>query len=199
MRMLTLLFLIVLSGTIYSSANPRHRNTMFELPKSNYKLITQQTIYSKKNVINRDFDQDGIEEQIIIERDHPNGFRILGIQNHRGYNLIPDLLYEQNIPYVDEFEDLLDDFFVQISYIDLDNDNKEELILTIGDMLTTSITVIYKIRRSDTLPFVRVCQIEGQDKLYLTEDKEIIVPIGSQGLYEGYKMQDGRIKITNKI
>lgn len=199
MRMPILLLLIVLSGTIYSLAAPRHRNTMFELPKSNYKLLTQQTIYSKKTVINRDFDQDGIEEQIIIERDHPNGFRILGIQNHRGYRIEPDLLYEQNIPYINEFGDLLDDFFVQISYIDLDNDNKEELIVTIGDMLITSVTAIYKIRRSDTLPFVRVCQIEGQGKLYLTEDKEIIVPLGSQGLYEGYKMQNGKIKITNKI
>lgn len=197
MRNLLLLILICLIGTIGVSAQSKYSKVIFNLPKKNYKLISQKNVYSKNTTINRDFDNDGVKERITVGKGQCS-FRILGYHNNYGYQIGPEL--PSHVRYVDELGDLREDFYVQISYIDLDNDNKEELIVSIGDMVCTSQTVIYKVRRSDTLPFVKICQIEGYVyPLYLNENNEIIVPIGVRGLYEGYKMQEGRMKITNKL
>lgn len=196
MRDIAVSILLFLSGIIYASAQPGLPDAIFDLPKTNYKLIAQQTIYAKDTIIKRDFDNDGVEESIIVGRNHPNGFMIVGIQNHYGYNLCP-VLSDIDMPPCDEFGDLSAGFYVQISWIDLDNDNKEELIVSVGDMSITSFTSIYRIRESNTLPFIKVCQINGQGHLYLTDNKDIIVPIGFQGLANVYRMQDGRIKVIN--
>ena len=201
MKKLVLLIVIFLIGIIDLSAQSKKTKAIFDLPKKNYKLISQKTVYTKKTTISRDFDNDGIKESITVGLGQIN-FNIIGYQNNRGYLLGPELPSNPTDPCrcVDEDGDLLKDFYIQISSIDLDNDNKEELIISVGNMAFTSQTVIYKVRRSDTLPFIKVCQIEGHVyPLYLNENNEIIVPIGVRGLYEGYKMQDGRMKITNKL
>lgn len=92
----------------------------------------------------------------------------------------------------DQFGDLNEGCYIQISYYDLDNDNKEELIVTIGDMLISSVSAIYKVRRSSSSPFVYLGQFDGQGDLYL-DGKTIIVPIGSQGLYLAYKVLGGKL------
>ena len=186
-----MLFIFIL-GIIGIPAQAMISKAIFCLPTKNYQLLSYKKIYSKDTIIKRDFDKDGIVEKVIIGRLYPNGFRIEGIQNQNGYELAIELS-----DCIDEFGDLLECFYVQISYVDLDNDGKEELIVSVGDMLVVSQTAIYKIRKSDTLPFIKVGQIEGQGHIYLTSENEIIAPIGSLGLYKGYTMQDGRLKITN--
>lgn len=194
MRTFTLLLCFIFSISSISAQSKNLKAILLNLPKSNYKLISQKEVYAKDTIITRDFDNDSVEEQIFIGKNHPNGFRILGIQNHYGYDLCPTLYNTYTNP-IDEFGELSEDFYIQISWFDLDDDKKEELIVSVGDKVVTSFTVIYKIRKSNTLPFVKVAQIDGQGRLYLTNDKEIIAPYGSQYLCEVYKMENGRLKI----
>lgn len=191
MRVFIFSVFFALMGAINISAQTNSK-TIFHLPTSNYKLIPWEKIYSPdRNYIERDFDKDGIKERILVGRNTPNGYRILGFQGQHGYDLRPGYGGEREM-LEDQFGDLNEGCYIQISYYDLDNDNKEELIVTIGDMLISSVSAIYKVRRSSSSPFVYLGQFDGQGDLYL-DGKTIIVPIGSQGLYLAYKVLDGKL------
>lgn len=191
MRVFVISFFLALAWSINISAQTNSK-AIFHLPTSNYKLITWENIYSHGGTsIERDFDKDGIKEKILVKRDTPNGYKILGIQGQYGYHLSPAYVEELDM-LQDQFGDLNENSYIQISYYDLDSDNKDELIVTVGDMLVTSVTAIYKVRKSSSSPFVCLGQIEGQGELYLN-GKTIIVPVGSQGLYRAFKVQGGKM------
>lgn len=70
-------------------------------------------------------DNDGIEEVLSIGLNHPNGFRILGIKNGCGIHLLAKGCENA----YDEFQDLNEGYYVQVSHVDLDNDGIHEVLV----------------------------------------------------------------------
>lgn len=163
----------------------------------NWKIISpKQLVTYKAHEFKHDFNKDGVKETIVVCLDTPQPFLdIHGIHNDKVYRLA---IYANDIEnLVDEFGGINEGIYVQITSIDLDNDNRDELIITIGDMLVDTYSFIYKVRTSDTLPFVRLAALGCTGSpMIITRNKEIWCRIGFQGLGNWYKMHNGRI-ITN--
>lgn len=162
-----------------------------------WKIISPKQLKSSKQLLFKtDFNKDGIKEEIRVRIGNQGILEIHGFQNNRGHNLnIP--YSETEFSYLDEFGGMKEDYHIQITSIDLDNDNKDELIITIGNKLIDTYSIIYKVRHSDSLPFVRIAVLYcPREQMLITNNKEIYCPIGFQGLGNWYKMHNGRI-ITN--
>lgn len=162
----------------------------------NWKIISfKQLVTYKVHEFKHDFNKDGVKETIVVHLGTPQPFlEIHGIHNDKGYPLAIDANDIENL--VDEFG-INEGVHVQITSIDLDNDNRDELIITIGNKLIDTYSIIYKVRHSDSLPFVRIAVLYcPREQMLITNNKEIYCPIGFQGLGNRYKMHNGRI-ITN--
>ena len=155
---------------------------------SNHFIISSSDDISKDKTLQVDLDLDGEKETILIGRNHPNGVRVLGIKGEYGI----DLLYCELDNAFDEFGELNNGYYIQASYVDLDNDGKNEVLVSVGDKQMEMTTAIYKVRDAEEDSFKLIGVIEGQSKMRL-EGTHIIVPIGFQGLYEEYIYDGQRI------
>lgn len=183
-----LAFYILLITT--TSCKPQE---IFHVSKKHYKLFSKEKIYKKNQYVYHDFDKDG-EEEIIFLGLNQIGIKITGYHGNYGYNL-QDNIYDIECNYWDEDGELFDETYFQITHYDLDSDGKDELIISISDGIDFH-SVIYRVRKSDTLAFIYVGTISGQEMhgMYLFEDNKIWCPIGSQGLGDKYIYQNGRLK-----
>ena len=155
-------------------------DNLFDIGNDNFIICSTSDIAEGKS-ISIDLDNDGIEEVLSIGLNHPNGFRILGIKNGCGIHLLAKGCENA----YDEFQDLNEGYYVQVSHVDLDNDGIHEVLVSLGDKLTEMVTAIYKICDTEDDPFKLIGTLDGQSKMYL-KDNHIIIPIGSQGLYDEY-------------
>ena len=88
----------------------------------------------------------------------------------------------------------------QITILDLDNDGIKEIILSAYD--TTDLGIVPSfIWKKINENYQYIGNIEGQTYMYFDKDTQsIIVPIGSQGLYEEYMIENSYIvKLSNEI
>lgn len=151
-------------------------------------IISSSDDISEDKTLKVDLDLDGEKETILIGQDHPNGVRVVGFKGKYGIHL---LSYELDNAF-DEFGELNKGYYIQASYIDLDNDGKNEVLVSVGNKLTEMTTAIYKVRDAEEDSFKLIGIIEGQSKMYL-EENHIIASFGSQGLYEEYIYDGQRI------
>ena len=155
-------------------------DNLFDIGNDNFIMCSSSNIAEGKS-IEADLDNDGVNENLIIGLNHPNGFRVLGFKGEYGVHLLPNGCEGA----YDEFGELNEGYFVQVSYVDLNNDGTQEVLVSLGNKLTEMVTAIYRIRDAEEDSYKLVGTIEGQDKMYL-DGTHIIVPIGSQGLYNEY-------------
>lgn len=149
-------------------------------------IISSSSDISKDKILETDLDLDGEKEKILIGLNHPNGVRVVGFKGKYGTHLLidgPDGAF-------DEFGELNKGYYIQASYIDLNHDGKNEVLISVGDKLTGMTTTIYKVRDAEEDSFKLIGTIEGQSKMYL-EGNHIIAPIGFQGLFKEY-IYDGQ-------
>lgn len=88
----------------------------------------------------------------------------------------------------------------QITILDLDNDGIKEIILSAYD--TTDLGIVPSfIWKKINENYQYIGNIEGQTYMYFDKDTQsIIVPIGSQGLYEEYMIENSYIvELSKKI
>ena len=187
----TTILLIILITTTSSSIQK-----IFHVNKTNYKLYSKEQIYKKGHSFDYDFDKDGIIETIYLDKSRI-GFQIVGIQGDSGNYLHHDI-YNLDWEYWNDEWDLYDNVYIQISHYDLDSDGKEELIISIADMSDCH-SLIYKVRRSNNQPFFHLGTISGQTwhGMHITDDKHIICPIGSQGIFSEYYIYKDRLVELN--
>lgn len=81
----------------------------------------------------------------------------------------------------------------QITPLDLDNDGIKEIILSAYD--TTDLGIVHSfIWKKINENYQYIGNIEGQTYMYFDKDAQsIIVPIGSQGLYQEYRIENNKI------
>ena len=147
-----------------------------------------------------DINGDGIKEIFIIERDHPNGLKILGILGSHGQNFSYDFRgYDE----FDAYDHIKRNFYTQITCYDLDGDGVKEIIVSRGDKLVEMETLIYHPTSENVQdPFRLVGRILGQANMYIDENHSIIKPYGGQGLFVEYIYKNGQLyelEKTNEI
>lgn len=153
------------------------------------------TIDGNSSMMEVDIDNGGNNVLFKISLDTPNGTKIMVYKGDIGVNLL-DLFDVEDIEYVNAFDDTgdpKDNYYFQLSAYDLDSDGKKEVIVSVGNLLTELTFVVFKVSDSDDLSFERVGSIAGQSNMYLDKDNHIISPYGSQGLFEEYIYEEGRL------
>lgn len=103
---------------------------------------------------------------------------IIGSSDKRGYNFKKDFKF--GIDYNTNY--------FQITCIDLDDDDKKEILVTIGDRKIEQQTNIYVYVPESTNIFEYCGSIQGQEKLVILEERKKVIlnPYGSQGLSDEY-------------
>lgn len=141
-------------------------------------------------VMNIDTNGDGEEETFLIQRDSPNGLKVMGVLGEYGQNFVYDTeIYDA----FDDYGEISEDYYVQITCYDLDGDGLKEVIVSIGDKFMEMETLIYSPISNDIqTPFQLIGQFYGQEMMYIYDDI-IIVPYGSQGLFRAYEYMYGEL------
>ncbi|MCL1610910.1 hypothetical protein [Marseilla massiliensis] len=165
---------------------PQENKGIFVLGNNHFILSSWKDIYEEKTLY-ADFDKDGEKETIIVGADHPNGTRVVGMKGKYGV----DLLQFNTEDFFDAEGNINKNCFIQTSYFDLDNDGKDEVLISLSDKtMGVMKTAIYRVRNAEEASFKLVGVIDEQYKMYL-EDNHIIVPYGSQGLFGEYMYDKG--------
>lgn len=162
----------------------------------------QQYDISKNKNIQVDLNNDGNLENINIGMDTPNGTKINVYFQESGYNLIYDMSLSENLNLFDEAGDVKENYFIHLDVFDFDNDFIPEIIVAIGDGLNelqvSILKYTNKIQDSNESPYKEIGSIIGQSNILIDEDeKAILVPYGSQGLYDKYVYKDWKIVKSN--
>lgn len=166
---------------------------------NNHFIISSSDDINKDKTLQVDLDLDGKKETIIIGKDHPNGVKVRGIKGEYSINLLSLLFDNTNDERIsdildgmfDEYADLNKGCYIQASYVDLDNDGKYEVLISVGDrIMQIMVTAIYRVRDAEEASFQLKGIIEGQSNMYL-RGNHIIAPYGSFGLFEEY-IYDGK-------
>lgn len=152
--------------------------------------------------LNLDFKSKIQPITMLVGYDNPNGtkFKI----SFKDLNVAVDLRYVISMKSgINEFGDCNEGYYVQVATYDFDNDKKPEIIIAVGNgLVDMSINVIKYHEPTTKEDAIRtenwsiIANFQGQEKIHIQEQK-IIVPIGSQGLYDEYSWLNGKFVKTN--
>lgn len=92
--------------------------------------------------ISRDVNNDTLDEYFRVGLDSPNGLKALAAVEGRGANLAAN--FTLNAAF-DENRDIQEDYYLQLSFLDLDGDGDEDLLVTVGNLTDLSETLFYKL------------------------------------------------------
>ncbi|MNW41018.1 hypothetical protein D3C74_181440 [compost metagenome] len=133
---------------------------------------------------------DGESIDVLVGMDSPNGVKALAISQslQQGWQLSLDAPQSTSSPF-DEFGDLKEGFTLYLKEHDFGNDSVPEVALVASDgLLETYIWVYsynYTFSEQCTSPLELIWYSEGQSDVVL-EGNKIILPYGSQGLFDEY-------------
>ena len=99
-------------------------------------------LLGKSFEVGRDCDGDTLEEYFRVGLDTPNGLKVLAAVENRGSNLAVN--FTLNAAF-DESRDIREDYYIQLSFLDLDGDGDEDLLVTAGNLSDLSETLFYKL------------------------------------------------------
>lgn len=129
-------------------------------------------------------------DALVIGRDHPNGVRFLALFPRDGVNL--PLAFGKEFGGFDEYGELKRGYFIQAANYDFDGDGEPEIIVAVGDGLTDLAMNVLRFRAPMSPAnagrvenWTRVGSFYGQAKA-VVEGRKIVLPVGSQGLFEEY-------------
>ena len=134
------------------------------------------------------------QNTIYFGKDHPNGIKIRLIEGNKAAQVPLEEIMDGILDEYGEFNDI-DNDVMQVGTHDFNNDNIDELIVTIGDNLSYGQVWIYSYHEVDDIlkinPFHLELTKSFQDQIRINKNK-IQIPYGSQGLFEEYVwVEDG--------
>lgn len=119
-----------------------------------------------------------------ISQSSQGEWHVSGVHGNKGYNFLQD--FSIDIDY--------EKYKIQISCVDLDEDGKKEIFISIGNGSSELETLIYYFVLESNLMFELCGRIYGQEKMLVDINTGIIeTPYGSQGLYEEYKFWSKKV------
>ena len=162
---------------------------LFDAPvKARYLLSSAEELAQNK-IVKFDFNKDGNEEVILLSRDHPNGVRILAERNDKTQNLIND------IPegfFFDQYGELKPEYSIQVTIVDLDGDNKCEVVISIGAQQKRIDSFIFYIEDKENVNYHYVGSIAKTKEIRLTSNRDILVTTDA-GENENYNLLNREI------
>ena len=143
---------------------------LFDGPISARYILSSAKELSENKIVKFDFNKDGKEEIILLGRDHPNGVRVLAERNDITQNLINDITEGY---FFDSYGELKSDYSIQVTIVDLDNDGRCEVMVTIGKLGERVDGFIFIIKDTDKGSFNYVGSIKGKSCIELTSNQKI--------------------------
>lgn len=111
-------------------------------------------------------------------------WNVNGAHDNKGFNFLHD--FSIDIDY--------ERYKIQISCVDLDEDGKKEIFVSIGNGSSELETLIYYFVYESNRKFELCGRLYGQEKMYVDINAGTIkTPYGSQGLYEEYKFWNKKV------
>ena len=163
---------------------------------------------SGENVIEReikvDLDNDGKKEEIVFG-DSEDGlyFNYYNPTKDKFQFLLSNDLSQnpEEVNYYFDNGETRKEVSYQITPLDLDNDGIKEIILSAYDPTDFGLALHSFIWKEINENYQYIGNIEGQTYMYFDKDTQsIIVPIGSQGLYQEYMIENSYIvELSKKI
>lgn len=136
------------------------------------------------------FGNDKVE--LIFGLDHPNGTKISILFPDQSFAWQLDMSMKDGSSTLDS-GDLREGYKLQAAVYDFDDDGISELIIAAGDKLTNLNIWVFSYTHVDNIkkinPFRQELATSGQSIVYLDKN-EILLPYGSQGLFDSYKYVD---------
>ena len=125
-----------------------------------------------------------------VKRGSPNGTDIIFIPNNVqfGVNLTSHLIKNIAVDAFDVYDELKSNYYIQIDVIDLNNDNFDELVISIGNLSyeLEIFALLYIDDDNYKNTFLIMDSIEGQQFIEIDKNGIITVPYGSSGLFDEY-------------
>ncbi|MHB0862661.1 hypothetical protein ACYCS5_15800 [Paenibacillus sp. SEL3] len=137
---------------------------------------------------------DGDNMDIVLGLDHPNGIKVQVVDHalEQGWN-IPLPSIEGSTPF-DKFGDLLPDYSLAVKEHDFTQDGTPEIVLVASDgqadMYVWILTYNFMASEQGTSPLELMWSGMGQTDI-LMSGNQLLLPYGSQGLYEEYNYTGG--------
>ena len=132
-------------------------------------------------------------------RDTPNGFKFRIILDNYPVSLH---LEDNDYEVFDDLGEIPQDFAIQAATYDLDNNGSEEIIIAIGDGYSQGKFWVFGYSSvsnvEETSPMKLLLTAYFQSSINL-EENVIMVPIGSQGLFEEYIYDDNKFYSSNNL
>ncbi|WP_027399296.1 hypothetical protein [Anaerovorax odorimutans] len=171
-------------------------NVLFQGECSAYTILDSTSIIEGKEAsIICDIDNDGEDETFIIGRNHPNGISVSGMKGNYGINFAYDFEIDEAF---DQYGlgEVKEGYYIQITCCDLDGDEVDEVIVSLGDLCINLETLVYRVSLEEETPFILVGRINGQQNIkFDKQEHSINVPYGSQGLFTEYKLIDKKLYV----
>lgn len=194
----------VIEEEIITDINDEQKLFRTTLGEGTYAYVASN---SGENVIEReikvDLDNDGQKEEIVFG-DSEDGlyFNYYNPTKDKFQFLLSNDLSQnpEEVNYYFDNGETRKEVSYQITPLDLDNDGIKEIILSAYD--TTDFGIVHSfIWKKINENYQYIGNIEGQTYMYFDKDTQsIIVPIGSQGLYQEYMIENSYIvELSKKI
>lgn len=151
-------------------------------------ILYQQTYdFSQNKSINIDLNNDGVEGIVEVGMDSPNGMKVQVVQNHHGYNLLNDTT-ESSFSMFGDYGDLLENYFIQVVFVDFNNDGRQEIIIAIGDKTTQLAVSIFECKLSDDYisPYIEIGYFEAEEKILIDKNQTINMPMHKNKIITEY-------------
>lgn len=168
-------------------------NLLFDAPVSARYILSSVKELSENKIVKFDFSKDGKEEVILLSRDHPNGVRVLAERKNITQNLINDI--EEGY-FFDSYGELKEPNSIQVTIVDINGDNRCEVIVSIGKPGVRVDSFVFVIQDTDKGSYHYIGSISGKDKMQLTSDYRIHVE-GMSGSKNLYKLENTTIMQVN--
>lgn len=147
--------------------------------------------YGPDVILPMNFGKDKVE--LIFGLDHPNGTKILAMFPEESVAWPLDISMADGASVFDDYGEITENYKIQATQYDFDDDRLGELIIAVGDGLTDLNVWVFSYTHVDNVkkinPFLQELATTGQSNVLLDKN-EILFPYGSQGLFDSYKYVD---------
>jgi hypothetical protein len=140
-------------------------------------------------------DLGGEKAELRLGLGHPNGIKCQVVLKQPSVGWELDISQDDpsfDVPF-DETGELREGFVMQAAAHDFDEDGTPEIVVAAGDGLVESYAWVFSYNKVDDPsqlnPFVQKLKVTGQTRI-LVEKNKLLVPYGSQGLFEEYAYVD---------
>lgn len=130
-----------------------------------------------------------VSAELLVGQDHPNGTKIIVSipENQIGWQIVSPSKSVSNS--FSESGELRKGYKIQAAEHDFDNDGKNELVIVAGNQLFDATIWVFSFHKVDNYqkinPMVVELLTDGQQYIAI-EGNKMIVPFGSQGLFNSY-------------